>query len=601
VRGCEARLRLIVLAFVAVMARPDLGAQADTIFYIVRFPSPSTHYVVIEAEYPTRGQRDIELTMAVWTPGSYLVREYARNVEDVTARTQTGKAVRVEKTLKNHWRVTTGGSPSVIVTYRVYCREMTVRTNWVEDAFAMLNGAPTFITLADMAKRPHDVRLELPPAWKTSATALPPVNDRLPHHYRAPDFDTLVDSPIVAGNPDVHTFDVDGKLHALVDTPAAHEFDGARAAGDIRKIVEQDRKLWGSLPYDAYRYLNVVTEASGGLEHKNSQLIMSSRWATRTRPAYLGFLALVSHEYFHAWNVKRLRPVALGPFDYEHEVYTKDLWISEGLTDYYGDLQLRRTRVPTEQEFLDVLSDAIETLQTTPGRLVQPVEQASFDAWIKAYRTDENTRNSAISYYTKGEVLGFILDAKIRKATNGQKSLDDVMRTAYQRFSGEKGFTSQDFRAVTRDVAGVDFTDWFVTALETTAEVEYTDPLDWYGLRFKSAERTGRATLGIEWREEGGRLLVSKVLRGTPAIAAGLDVDDEILALDDVRVRADQFERRLEQYKPGDAITVLIARRGQIRRLPVTLGEEPASTWRLEVRPDATVEQNARRTAWQQG
>lgn len=589
------------LALLALVFSTDLAAQSDAILYIVRFPKPSTHYIEIEAEYPTRGQPQIELTMAVWSPGSYLVREYSRHVENVTARTQAGKAVRVEKTQKNHWRVSTGGSPSVIVSYRVYGREMGVRSNWIEDGFAMLNGAPTFITLFDKVKRAHDVRLELLGGWTTSMTGLPPVNDGTPHHYRAPDFDTLVDSPIVAGNPDVHEFEAGGRKHYLVNTPPSGTFDGARAAADIGTIVEQNRKFWGALPYDKYLFLNMITESGGGLEHKNSQLIMSTRWATRTRKAYLSFLSLVSHEFFHAWNVKRLRPIELGPFDYEREVYTKNLWISEGLTDYYGDVLLRRTGVPTERELLDVLSDAIEQLQTTPGRLVQPVEQASFDAWIKHYRPDENSPNTSISYYTKGEVIGFVLDAKIRRATSGRKSLDDVMRAAYQRFSAEKGFTPQDFRGVTREVAGVDFGEWFVKALETTDELDYAEALDWFGLRFKPAERPGNATLGVNTRVDEGRLLVSQVRRGTPAIEGGINVDDEIIAIDDVRVRADQIAARLEQYRPGDTVTVLVSRRDRLLKLPVQLGEDPGKVWRLEVRPDATAEQNARRAAWQQG
>jgi predicted metalloprotease with PDZ domain len=589
----------LCFAFAALAFMTDLSAQSDAVLYIVRFPKPSTHYIEIEAEYPTKGQPQIELTMAVWTPGSYLVREYARNVEGVAARTQAGKALTVEKTQKNHWRVTTGGSRSVIVSYRVYCREMGVRSNWVEDGFAMLNGAPTFITLFDQTRRAHDVRLELPATWKTSMTGLPAVNDGIPNHYRAPDFDTLVDSPIVAGDPDVQQFEVEGKKHYLVNTPRAETFDSARVAGDIQKIVEADRKFWGSLPYDKYLFLNMITEASGGLEHKNSQLLMSSRWATRTRKAYLSFLALVSHEYFHAWNVKRLRPVELGPFDYEHEVYTKNLWISEGFTDYYGDLQLRRSAVPSEQEFLDALSDSIELLQTTPGRLVQPVELASFDAWIKAYRPDENSPNVSISYYTKGQVIAFLLDAKIRRASDGRRSLDDVMRLAFRRFSGEKGFTSQDFRAAAREVAGIDLSEWFVKTLETTEELDYTEALDWYGLRFKPAEKAGKTTLGATTRLNAGRLLVSQVRRGTAAIDAGINVDDEIIAIDDVRVRADQLETRLEQYKPGDRVTVLVARRDRLVRIPVTLAEEPAKVWRLEVRPDSTPQQTAHREQWQ--
>jgi predicted metalloprotease with PDZ domain len=352
----------------------------EPISYTLRFPAPQTHYVEVEAHVPTGKAVSVDLVMPVWTPGSYLVREYSRNVENVTATAPDGRALAVEKTRKNHWKITTGGAPSIVLRYKVYQRFMAVQGGWVEADFAMLNGAPTFITLAERGPRPHDVKLELPAAWATTSTGLPAAPGGAPHHYLATDYDTLVDCPIVAGNQAVYEFTVGGKPHALVNVGEGGIWDGPRSARDAEKIVRANEKLWGSLPYEKYVFLNMLLDAGGGLEHKSSTLLLSSRWRGSTRQGYLGWLGLVSHEYFHAWNVKLLRPVELGPFDYDNENYTTGLWISEGFTDYYGDLMLPRAGLATRDEFLTSLGQSIQQLQTTPGRLVQSASMASFDS-----------------------------------------------------------------------------------------------------------------------------------------------------------------------------------------------------------------------------
>jgi len=535
--------------------------------------------------------------MAVWTPGSYLVREYERHVENVSAAA-AGKSLAIEKSRKNRWRITTGGAPEVTVRYRVYSREMTVRNNWVEAGFAMLNGAPTFLTLVESGPRPHEVRLELPAGWTGTATALMPVADAA-HTYRADDFDTLIDSPIIAGTPVTREFTVEGTRHLLVLEGAPSLFDSDRAVTDVQKIVQASRAVMGPLLYPHYYFLNMVVDSGGGLEHKNSFLTMSSRFTTRTRRSYLDWLSLVAHEYFHNWNVKRLRPLELGPFDYEHENYVKMLWVAEGFTDYYADLLVRRTGISSLDEYFNALSNQIESVQTTPGRLVTPVATASYDTWIKQYRPDENTRNTTIDYYPKGAVIAFLLDAKIRKATSGARSLDDGMRLALQRYGGAKGYTPGQFYQTMSDAAGVDLSGFFRSAAESTDELDYTEALDYYGLRFRPVDgRNARAFLGATTRDDNGRLIVTAVRRDTPAIEAGLNVNDEIVAIDDVRVRPDGLATRLEQYAPGDRIQLLVARRDTLTRIDVTLGADPGRPWRLELRPDATAEQKAHMLAW---
>jgi predicted metalloprotease with PDZ domain len=597
-RTVVAALVGVVMSVMTLSAQPAAPAQpAEPIRYTVRFPAPHTHYMEVEATYPTNGQPQIELFMAVWTPGSYLVREYQRHVENVVARNPGGTPLTIVKSAKNRWRVTTGGAPRVSLSYRVYGREMTVRTNWIERNFAMLNGAPTFISLVGGLARPHDVRIDLPAAWKQSATALAP--GASPHTYRAEDFDTLVDSPIILGNPVLRDFEHAGKRHTLVVEGDTTFFDADRAIADLQKIVSTTGAVFGNrYDYPYYYFLNVVSEAGGGLEHKNSFLTMSSRFTTRTPRAYRDWLGLAAHEFFHAWNIKRLRPIELGPFDYEREVYSKALWIAEGFTDYYANVILKRANLSTREEFLEDMTAQIEAVQNVGGRLITPVDMASFDAWIKQYRPDENTANTTVNYYSKGAVIAFLLDARIRRATNGKQSLDDAMRLAYGRYSGAKGYTMEQFYQVMSEIAGTNLRAFFASAVESTEELNYKEALDWYGLRFRTDPRGQRAWLGANTRNDGGRLVVTSIRRESPAQTAGLNVDDEILAIDDVRVRADGLASRLEQYRPSDKVSLLVARRDRLTRLELTLGTEPARAYRLEVDPDATEAQRYRLISW---
>lgn len=595
-----ARSLAAVLVVTAFVTGTTHAQQLEPVRYLLRIPAPATHYIEVQATYPTSRQAATELMMPVWTPGSYLVREFAGHVEAVQARDPSGRPLQVEKSRKNRWRVQSGGARAVVLTYRVYAYERQARTNWVEDSFALINGGPTYITLVEQARRPHEVTLELPAAWSQSLTALSPVSDGRPHHYRAPDFDTLVDSPILAGNPTVYEFTIDGVRHALVNVGDAGVWDGARSVRDVERIVRVARELWGSLPYQRYLFFNLLTDRYDGIEHKGSTVLFANRWSTRTESGYYYWLLLVAHEFFHAWNVKRLRPVELGPFDYENEVYTRSLWVAEGLSDYYAWLLVSRAGLASRERTLADVSRSVRMLQTTPGRLVQPLEQASYDAWIKQYRPDENSPNSAVSYYTKGSIVGLLLDARLRRLTNGKRGLDDVMRAAYRRFSGERGYTAADFRAVASQVAGTDLGDFFHRALETTEELDYGEMLDWYGLKFDSPapDTAAKAWLGVVTRSDDGRVLVSNMVRGTLSYGSGLAPDDELIAIDDVRIGEEGLEVELERYRPGTTVSVLVSRRGELRRFKLTLGSTPPDRWSLSVRPDATPEQQARLVAW---
>jgi predicted metalloprotease with PDZ domain len=496
--------RVIFIAALVWLAGHAPQAQTaeapEPIAYTLRAPAPETHYAEVEMTVPTGRRASVELMMAAWSPGFYRIENYSRRVERLSARTPEGKALEVDQPQKNRWQVRTGGAPAVVVSYRLRCDGRSVTTNWVGADYAVLNGAATFLTLAERAPRPHVVRLELPAAWKRSMTALDPAGDGLPDHYRAADFDTLVDSPIVAGNLTVSEFEVEGSKHYLVHVGDVGPWDPRRAEGDLKKIVREHHRMWGFLPFKKYLFLLVFREGGGGLEHKNSTLVTTSSSSVRTPGGYASWVGLVSHEYFHAYNAKRLRPVELGPFDYEKEVRTTGLWVAEGLTTYYGDLTVRRAGLNSRKDFLARLSSQIKQLQNSPGRKVQTLEQSSSEVW-RTGLSGVGSDSKSVSYYVKGPVVGFLLDARIRRATEGSKTLDDLMKLAYARYSGERGFTREQFLQAAEEVAGADLKQWFKVALSSTEELDYAEALEWFGLRFAPSDGREK-TWRLEIRED---------------------------------------------------------------------------------------------------
>lgn len=585
--------------------RTNVGAPLR---YRLTFGGRVQHRVDVEGRIPTDGQPILALMMAVWTPGSYLVRDYPGALETpLEAFGPDQRPLAVRKVAKNRWQVTTEGAAEVVLRYRLYAARKTVRENFVDAEIAIINGAATFITRTDALGRTHEVTLERPQEWRAAVTGLPRAGDTTQDVFVATGFDHLVDSPIVLGSPRLYHFEVQGIPHTLANFGEDGVWAGARSAADVQKVVQTVVDFWGTIPYQPYVFLNVLGQGRGGLEHLNSTLMMASRWATGTPEKYRSWLGLVAHEFFHTWNVKRLRPVALGPFDYERENPTTDLWVAEGVTSYYDDLMLRRAGLISEKTYLELLSKQIESVESTPGRQVQSLESASFDAWIKAYRSNENSVNATISYYRKGAVVGFLLDTEIRRATANRRSLDTVMRRAYERFSGEEGYSSEAFAALVSEVAGKDLQPFLDRALRSTKELDYEGALDWFGLRFRSAGRRsedGEAStpgwlgLEVDALAPAHRFEIGTVRRGTPAFRAGVNVGDEILGLDGFRVTLLDWEDRRRQYRPEQRAELLVARRGRLLKLPVVFGEELEKSWELVVDMDATGPQNRRREAW---
>jgi len=484
---------------------------------------------------------------------------------------------------------------------------MSVRTNWVEKDFAFLTGAATFLTCSEMMGNPHIVRLDALPHWPNVATSLPTSNPRDPWTRVAENFDQLVDSPILLGSIDIKSFQVGDATHHLATLGGEAFWDTATAAKDVAKIVETEQSFWKEIPYKEYWFLNLATEAGGGLEHDNSCVLMTSRWAQRQKSKYTDWLGLVSHEFFHAWNVRRLRPKVLKEYDYNNEQYFQELWIAEGLTSYYDDLLLTRSGLCKPKEYLDRISKDIAAVQNAPGRLTQSLTESSFDSWIKFYRPDENANNSRINYYLKGALVGMLLDAEIRAKTKSQKSLDDVMRLLWESHR-DSGYTNEDFSNVVTQVAGQSYADWLDRMLNTTEELDFATLMEFFGLEWKVKETDkdaapekpifGNILVGIDLKPELGKAMIDKVTRESPASEAGFNSGDELISLDGFRISPENWTERLNLYRVNDVCKCLIARRGKIMELSLKLVAQPDQSWTLIRISKPTEEQEKNWRSW---
>ena len=593
---CAAALLLVLPIFAA--AQVPAGIE---IAFTVAMPRPHTHLFDVEMAVKRTGNTppDEVIMMPVWTPGSYLIREFERNVQDFAAFDGSGQSLKWEKRTKNTWRVVTNGAREWRVTYRVYANELSVRTSELNSDHAFWNNANLLMYLDGFQKSPSTIRVLAPDVWKV-ATGLPAVPGQK-NTFRAENFDVLYDSPFEASNFKTIVFNVKGVPHRIV-IDGIGNYDPERMRRDVQKILETQVELMGGeIPYRDYTFfLHLRANTGGGLEHLNSCALGYPRFGFTTRsgdrstsaapnatersePDYRGFLGLVSHEFFHLWNVKRIRPDALGPFDYTQENYTKVLWVAEGITDYYADLALRRAGLISESDFLNATARSIQNLQNTPGRLVQSVEESSFDAWIKYYRQDENSVNSQISYYDKGALLGFLLDLEIRKRSGGAKSLDDVMRYLYAEFfKKDRNYGPADFQKACELMAGGSLEEFFSKYVRGKEELDYNGALEAAGLRLEtSAATNAKIYFGADIAQEDDRLIVRRVYAGSPAYDSGLNAGDQIVAMDNLRVTRDFFNARMAEKKPGDLVNLTIFRFDDLSTLLIKLSDKREMSYRI--------------------
>jgi predicted metalloprotease with PDZ domain len=569
------------------------------------------------------GQR---FRLPAWIPGSYLVREFARQFIDVRGESAAGP-VAVHKEAKDTWRAAPARGPLTLVA-RVYAFDLSVRTAYVDATRAYFNGASVFVCPDGRAQAPCTLDIVAPAGaayaqWRVATTL---AADGAPPHgfgrYRAEDYDALIDHPTEIGDFALAAFAAGGAHHEIALT-GRHDADLERLARDLARLCQWQIDFFGGAPqsrapFERYLFqITAVGDGFGGLEHRSSTSLLCKRDELPMRgraevgDEYLHFLGLASHEYFHAWNVKRIRPAAFVPYDLARESYTRQLWAFEGITSYYDDLALVRCGLIEPARYLELLGQTISNVLRTPGRHVQSVADASFDAWIKFYRQDENSPNASVSYYAKGSLVALALDLTLRHA--GRGSLDAVMRRLWDRYGlSATGVPEGGIAAIASEVAGADLQPFFDRFVDGTEDPPLAALLDAFGVDWHlratsgASDRGGKPAQGATpacWfgARIGSDQALQHVFPGGPAERAGLAARDVLVALDGLRASADTMNALLARRGPGERIRVHAFRRDELLDVEVELVAAPLDTCYLTLRGDATAQALALRNAWLAG
>lgn len=573
--------------------------NAPRLRYAVGLTRCATHHVDVTLRVDDV-HGDLELWLPAWTPGSYMIREFARNLRAPRARACGGAELRVER-IDKATLVVRGCESSIELSYRVYANEVSVRTTWVDAERALLNGASTFVIPRGRECEPIAVDIDVPSGWRVF-TALPRGVDGA---WIADDHDRLIDTPIACGAFDERAFEVRGVKHAFAFCGRGN-WEPEKVERATAAIVAENARVFGSLPYANYAFLAFTTaEGRGGLEHRDSCVLLHPRMQFDEPTGWNDFVTLIAHEHFHAWNVKSARPCELAAADLRTEAYTRSLWIAEGVTSYYDELTPLRAGVITRSAYLERLGDAITRHRETPGRNCETLEEASLLAWVRLYRPDEDSPNSGISYYAKGALVALLLDLEIRTRSADRASLDDAMAAFVREFPARStGYRGSDFERICSATAGADLSAFFERAVRSTAELEFEAPLARFGLalRGKSKDKpTVRDLIGARVRRVDRRAVVDGIDPGSPAELAGLSARDELLALDGLRVDADTLAQRLRAMPIGASVTFALWRDDLLIERPVVLTRGPATGFALAVQDDVDAATRARRDAWLRG
>jgi predicted metalloprotease with PDZ domain len=567
---------------------------------------PHTHLFEVTIMIDGCREPHLDLIMPSWTPGSYMIREYARHVQEFAVEVD-GQPGRWAKTAKDTWRVETPSGGPVRASYRVYAHDLTVRTCHLDATHGFANGAAVFLFAPGRLHEPVELEVAVPPRWQVVTGLTPAGGGDGEFRFRARNYDELIDCPIECGTHRTLEFEVDGIPHVIALWGHGNENE-VRLADDTRAIVRAQRDFFEALPYERYAFIHHLAGGRGGLEHRNSAVFLVDRFGFRPRASYERFLELVSHEFFHVWNVKRVRPKPLGPFDYRRENHTRQLWAMEGVTSYYEKRFLLAAGLYAKERFLERIAEEIVGLQSQPGRALQSLEQSSFDAWIKFYRPDENSGNSSISYYQKGLLVALMLDLEIRALTSRDKCLDDVVKHLVRETDTDgTGFAEPGgYLDAVEAVAGVKdgaFREFFERYVSGIHELDYERAFRHAGLSLawtQGAAREGDqgGWLGAATRDEGRALVVASVRSNGPAETAGLYAGDELIAIDRHRVDAGRLPARLAEKPPGTTVMVTVFRRDELIEMPLTLGVSPAEAVAIVPIEGATSQQAALREAW---
>jgi predicted metalloprotease with PDZ domain len=561
-----------------------------SLHYLVSIEQPHTHYVQVRLTAPLDSTREIlDFFLPVWSPGSYMVREYSRHVRSVRALSSRGETLYVEQTKKNRWSVSwpkdlpRSKSEQITLHYEVYAHEISVRTSYIDSTHAFLHGPTYLMGLEHLAPMPHTLELRFPPLWSKISTGLEDISPtREKFVFKADHYDELLDCPIEIGCQETDGFMCKGRPHELAffGHTLIHK---QNIKADIHKIVDTVSSHFGSeLPYKRYVFItHFATNLYGGLEHGNSTALHFDGATLNDRKSYLHWLALVAHEYFHTWNIKRIRPKELGPFNYQQEAMTPLLWLAEGLTSFMDDLLVYRAGLMTLEEYAEVIKNNVDKYLNIPGRKFHSAEDSSFNAWIKLYRPDENSNNSSVSYYLKGGLVFMMLHLRLREKG---KSINHLLELLWRDYLAQpqRGVTREDVLAMVKSLAGDKVAEEFMHMMTNTESIDFESALKKVGFEmvWDSPEN---AYLGMSARIQESRVYVDSVVLDGPAFRSGLNAGDELIAINNLRILREQYDKFEKHLMPDTLYQIVVNRMGRLLTIEVTTGRKPKNLKEIKV------------------
>jgi predicted metalloprotease with PDZ domain len=560
----------------------NTAAFGAKISYSLKMPRPQNHYFQVEMQVEQVKQKTATVKLPVWAPGSYLVREFSRHLNQVKAYSLQGAALPVIKKTKNAWEIDLKGQTSFVLKYEVYAFELSVRTSFLDETHGFVSGPSMFMYLDGHKETGGELLVQPHSSFKRISTGLTQKSDVKQGNnqtFTFDNYDQLVDCPIEIGNQYEFDFEAAGVKHTVAMYGEGN-FDPERLKEDMAKIVEEETKVVGVNPNKRYVFIvHNVVGGDGGLEHCNSSVLSVDRW-TYDGSNYINFLNLVAHEYFHLWNVKRIRPIELGPFNYDQEVYTNYLWVMEGFTSYYDELILRRCGFYSQEEMAKKIQIAVNYVESSVGARVQPVAHASFDAWIKAYRPNENSSNTTMTYYSRGLIIASVLDAMIIKQSNGKECLDHFMKDLYETYyvGKNRGFTDAEFKACLTKHVGQDMNEFFLKYIDGTEVIPYSMYFLPLGVEVNDVGGV-KPVFGANVAEEGGKVIIKSIRANSSAEDAGLSVNDEVIACMNYRVDKSMLDALMNGAAVGDEFELTISRDKLMRKVIVKITGQKRSTF----------------------
>ncbi len=569
-------------------------------------PKPQSHQFEVSLRFFPEGKDDtVTLSLPAWIPGSYMIREFARNIVHIEA-SQDHRPLPLEKLDKHTWQAKSQGGAAIDVRYRVYAWDMSVRTSYLDGLRGFFNGTSVCLRVHGLEKQLCEVDIYPPEhmseVWHV-ATGLAPArpqdesgqfsDDHSPLRYLAKDYDELIDCPVEMGLMITAQFQACGVKHQVVITGAYEDIDINRLCRDLQPVCEAQIKLFeprGLAPFSRYVFLIHATDNGyGGLEHRNSTALLCSRkdlphaGLKDSSAEYRTFLGLCSHEYFHAWNVKRIKPSAFMEYLLDRENYTRQLWLFEGFTSYYDDLILLRCGLLSPEQYADALAKTYTSVMKNKGHTAQTVAESSFDAWTKYYRQDENSPNSVVSYYTKGSLIALCLDALIRKETEGCQSLDDVMRWLWLNYGkANRGVGETEFSAIVLASTGIVIDDFLQQAVGSTEPLPVESSLTLLGYALTAVEPELKCDWGVVTAQVGESLLVRHVRNGSSGEQAGLSAGDVLVAIDGYKATAEQVKRVMSRKRAGEISRLQAFRRERLLETDLIWEAAGVTEWKIK-------------------